>query len=183
MNRRAWRTALMLFGLTTGCTPARMSTADDAEIYAVVLEEFAARDDTMLMGEGTILIAPQSKGSVPEQTRLPSEIDAGRCKHLAALHAELLRRNAVDAPIASAIAPTPKWRIASKQELETPFYMQYKTTRTIVRFKQPAISADRAKALLSLRFLWSEHAADATYVLERRDGDWRIACSELQFYL
>jgi hypothetical protein len=165
------------------CANVATVDKDDAAIYAVVLADLASRGDTMLSKEGAMLIAADASTIDPQQTPLREQIQHGRCTQLVAMHSSLLTRNAVATPITTAITATAAWRIASRKELDTPLYMQHDGTRTIVRLALPGFDVSRSRAMVRLHFLWSEHAAEAIYVLNRSRSSWQIDCSDLFFHL
>ncbi|HWT15532.1 MAG TPA: hypothetical protein VN581_07095 [Patescibacteria group bacterium] len=165
------------------CATSPTLDADDAAIYAVVLHDLSSRPDSMLLDKGVLLVKPESTIVDTEFARPPYEVNDTQCRPSAMLHAASTTRNARKVKIAKSISASSRWRVATAKEMETPLYMQHETARSIVRLKRPGISADRREALMVLSFLWSEHAADAVYLLRHDESGWRITCSDLFFHL
>lgn len=183
MNRSVKAILWLSIAAMSACVDVPTLGKDDTAIFTIVLADLTSREDTMLSEEGAMLIAADAPAIDPRQAHLPEQIQGSRCTQLGNLHSSLLTRNAVATTIASAITDNSAWRIASRKELDTPLYMQHDGTRTIVRLGLPGFDVTRSRAMLRLHFLWSEHAAEAIYVLSRNGGSWQIECSELSFHL
>ncbi len=174
--------------LTTACNDPARDARDDAQVLAVVLDHFANRSNTLLPETGgVVLIQAESRAVNSREVRLPDRIELGGCRGLAATHASWLVRNAQLSSLEARLPPSPLWRIATPEEAEllaTPDgadllrFRPQDSVRTLMELHLPGFDAERTRALVRFSYDAGGHPGDATYVVQRAQDGWRVACSQ-----
>ena len=169
-------------GLATN-TAALMANTDpeDPAVLRAVLEDFAKGDDSLTREKNSVLLivaesTPLSEESAKWIVNNPGE----NCKNRQQFRESLLehRSSVLLAPI---LPSSPLWRVASTKEAKSSVFDLAPSVKNLINVSAPAYSTDRQSALVVVNFLWSIHDAQRTYVLSRKEGVWRISCSD-SFY-
>ena len=158
---------------------------DDTAIVEVVLRDFANWEDVTFGNLKGVLALDPVSADMSEATFEGTQSQASNISdHLSKdLIEAFLKRNRSTTSIASLVEGSQWARIYQLPPESSYMAPPPQWAKATGALTLPGYSRDRSRAFLKLHHSWSIHLAVVTYVLEMRDGTWRIVAKDQAVYL
>jgi len=159
----------------------------DAMLKAV-LDDFSRHEEISEFGKGDLLLlSARTHTWKEEQLRGMGTDKQSACQIPENLYRRLTEVTETHS-VAHLMPQRNDWRVATKAQEEkysniSKDKIDGRHVKSVVSVSAPGVSSDREEAVVVVSFSWGMHGGLGRYHLEKQGRDWRIKCSQFNFYV
>jgi hypothetical protein len=159
----------------------------DAMLEAV-LDDFSRREEISEFGKGDLLLlSSRTHTWKDEQLRGMGTDPQSACLIPESLYKHLTEVTDTHS-VAHLMPHSGDWRVATtaqedKYNAISDEKIDGRHVKSVVSVSAPGVSSDREEAVVIVSFSWGMHGGLGRYHLHKHGKDWRIKCSQLDFYV